>query len=251
MRLAVDVGNTHIVLGRLEDGSVADRYRLETRTGMTADELLNLWELLLDVDDRGDLTLLVASVVPEITKEIHTLDRESPLEARFLEHPWASTPIDVVTDHPERVGSDRVAGATAFHREFGGGVVVDFGTATTLDLISGKGEYCGGVIFPGIEASAHGLSEQAAMLPQVTTEAPEEISITDTQSGLRSGLFHGTAGAVERLIGELVDQSELNPGVPVVATGGGAEQMAELVDSISHVRPNLVLEGLRLSLGKG
>lgn len=250
MKLAVDVGNTHIVLGRLENGRVVDRYRLETRTGMTADELLNSWVLLLELDNPENLELLVASVVPEITKEIRVLDRDTSLEARFLEHPWTSSPVDVVTDHPERVGSDRVAGAIALHDEFGGGVIVDFGTATTLDLVSVDGEYRGGVIFPGLEASAHGLSEQAALLPQVTTEPPKGISFTDTQSGLRSGLYYGTAGAVERLIDELLDQADLKGDAPVVATGGGAQQMASLIDRITHVRQDLVLEGLSYSLGK-
>lgn len=247
----MDVGNTHIVLGRFESGRVLDRYRLETRTGMTADELLNCWSMLLDVEEPETLELLVASVVPEITKEIRALDRDTSLEARFLEPPWTSSPIDVGTDHPERVGADRVAGSVAFHEEFGGGVIVDFGTATTLDLVSAEGVYRGGVIFPGIEASAHGLSEQAALLPQVTTEPPGEISFTDTQSGLRSGLFYGTAGAVERLIDELLDQSDLPGDAPVVATGGGSRQMAHLIGRITHVRRDLVLHGLMASLGKG
>jgi type III pantothenate kinase len=143
-----------------------------------------------------------------------------------------------------------VAGASAFYEEFGSGIIVDFGTATTLDVVTGEGHYEGGVIFPGIEASAVGLSTQAAMLPQVPPDPPNSLSFSDTTSGLQSGLFYGTAGAVERLIDELVDSSSLEAQMAIVATGGGASDMNELTEAITHVRENLVLEGLISSLDK-
>lgn len=246
MKLAMDVGNTHTVLGNIENGAIEQRVRTETRPGMTGDELRLQWDSFFDFSSLDDLTLVVASVVPEITRELRELNRTTELRVFFLEPPWKETPISVNTDRPERVGADRIAGATAFHREFGGGIIVDFGTATTLDLISEDGCYRGGVIFPGIEASASGLAEQAALLPQITTDPPETLSFQDTQSGLRSGLFYGTAGAVDRLLDELIQESDLRADSPVVATGGGAEAMSRLVGRISDVRTDLVIEGLRM-----
>ncbi len=251
MKLAVDIGNTHTVLGRMGEEEIVETVRIETRPRMTGDELRHHWSSFFEYDLIDDLSLVVASVVPELTRELRELRLRTGLDLLLLESPWQQTCIRVGTDRPDRVGADRIAGATAFYQEFGGGIVVDFGTATTLDLISGDGQYQGGVIFPGIEASASGLAEQAALLPQITTDPPEELSYKDTQSGLRSGLFYGTAGAVDRLIDEIIRKSDLSADPSIVATGGGAESMSSLIDYKSHVREDLVLEGLRLLSVKG
>lgn len=246
MKLAVDVGNTHTIVGKIGEGGIERTVRTETRSGMTGDELHQQWSSFFQFESLDELQLVVASVVPELTRELRELRRQFGLDLNLLEHPWNETPITVDTHRPDRVGPDRIAGATAFHREYGGGIIVDFGTATTLDLVSEDGRYEGGVIFPGIEASASGLADQAALLPQITTDPPEELSYEDTQSGLRSGLFYGTAGAVERLIDEIIRESDLPNDPAIVATGGGSEPMSRLIDPITHVRKDLVIEGLRL-----
>lgn len=245
MKVAVDIGNTHTVLGEIKDQTIKNRTRLETRSGMTTDEILDLWTRMIGLNFDAQTELLVASVVPELTNQIRRLRSKVNLTLAILEPPWSDVKIDITTQNPSQVGPDRVAGATALYHEFGQGIVVDFGTATTLDVVTSNGEYRGGVIFPGIEASASGLSGQAAMLPQVSPEVPESFSFDDTRSGLQSGLFYGSAGAVERLVNEMIEEIDLHEDLPIVATGGGAEQMESLTDMITHVRKNLVLEGLR------
>lgn len=246
MKLAVDIGNTHTVLGLVRDGSLVDRWRVQTRSGATADELWHQWKLVIDEDLPRDLRLLVASVVPDLSTEIRQLpSRYLDVEPWFLESPWEDAPVSVETANPESVGADRVAGAVKLYREFGPGLILDFGTATTIDVVNDGGSYEGGVIFPGIEASAIGLSSAAAKLPRVSPEEPDAFSYSDTNSGLLSGLYYGTAGAVERLMDELKDEAGFDGEVPVVATGGGAEAFTRFTDVITDVRPNLVLDGLR------
>lgn len=248
MNLVVDIGNTHIVIGVASQGEIKDHYRIETRSGMTADEIANLWKTMIDVELSNIENVYVASVVPELTKQLQILTEKSPFKTKFLEPPWKNLPIDVETDNPHQVGADRVAGATAFYQEFGAGIIVDFGTATTLDLVTENAEYLGGVIFPGIEASATGLSTKAAMLPEVSAQVPEDFSFSDTISGFRSGLFHGTAGAVEKLIDKIYSNSSLPTNSTIVATGGGSSQLYELTDIINHVRPNLVIKGILICM---
>lgn len=246
MKLIVDVGNTHTVLGLVNDGEMTDRWRVQTRVGATTDELWHHWNMVVDETLTRDLEVLVASVVPDLTTEIRDLSsRYLENDPWFLESPWSETEIEVNTDNPGSVGADRVAGASRFYDEFGGGFILDFGTATTIDVVTDEGTYEGGVIFPGIEASAIGLSSEAAKLPRISPEDTLEFSFSDTRSGLQSGLYYGTAGAVERLIFELNQKVGLGGNVPVVATGGGAEGFTRFTDVISDVRPNLVLDGLR------
>ncbi len=232
-----------------ETGEILRRLRLQTRSGITSDELFHQWSTLLRLPEDEQLELLVASVVPDLTSEIRKLNNREQITVDFLEFPWDEASVKVATENPRQVGADRVAGATAFHEEFGKGIVVDFGTATTLDVITGKGVYKGGVIFPGIEASATGLSTQAALLPRVPADPPDSLKFSDTVSGLRSGLFYGTAGAVERLIDELISATLLDNDFAVVATGGGGEAMSRLAQPITHVRKNLVVRGLVATLG--
>lgn len=247
MELVVDVGNTHTVLGLVKNEDLVNRWRLQTRPGATADELWHQWKLVIDESLPTDLKLLVASVVPDLSREINRLaDRYLSSDPWLLEYPWQESPVTVETDNPESVGADRVAGATKIHSEFGGGMILDFGTATTIDVVTQDGSYQGGVIFPGIEASATGLSSAAAKLPRISPEEPDDFSYSDTNSGLRSGLYYGTAGAVERLMEELKAKAGFTDDVPVVATGGGARAFTRFTDVITDVRPNLVLDGLRL-----
>lgn len=246
MKLVVDIGNTHTVLGLVKNGEMPDRWRVQTRPGATADELWHQWKHVIDEDLPENLEVLVASVVPDLTTEIRRLrPRYLSRDPWFLEPPWDDTSLTVGTDSPESVGADRVAGAVQLHREFGGGLILDFGTATTIDVVTGDGTYRGGVIFPGIEASAIGLSSAAAKLPRISPEGPGEFSYSDTNAGLLSGLYYGTAGAVERLMDELKTRVGFEEDVPVVATGGGAESFTGFTDVITDVRPNLVLDGLR------
>ncbi|MFB6345762.1 MAG: type III pantothenate kinase [bacterium] len=245
MKLVVDVGNTHTVLGLIQDNELVKRRRVETRTGATADELWHFWKMVIDEPLSSGIELLTASVVPDLTTEIERLgDRYLSGTPWILQPPWDETDISVETENPHSVGSDRIAGAAQLFAEFGGGFILDFGTATTIDVVSDSGTYEGGVIYPGIEASSIGLSTEAAKLPRISPEEPEAFTYSSTRSGLKSGLFYGTAGAVERLLEELQQTVDFNGDPAVVATGGGAQSFTQFTDVITHVRPNLVLNGL-------
>ncbi len=245
MTLIVDVGNTRTMMGLYRGGEIVRRWRLETRVGRTTDQTWAEWRRLVGEDLSGSTSVLVASVVPDVTEAIRGLhDRYLEEPPWFLEPPWEAIPIEVGTRSPGAVGADRVAGAAALHARFGGGIVVDFGTATTLDFVDASGVYRGGVILPGLRASARGLASVTAKLPRISPRFPGEFGCADTREGLLSGLYYGTAGAVERIVRELVDHFEPARDPSVVATGGGAEPFVELCSPITAHAPDLVLEGL-------
>lgn len=245
MTLLVDVGNTNTVLGWAEDQSILERWRLETRAGATPDEIWHQWSAMLGDGLASNTPVRVASVVPDLTESIRSLSERYLSRSPFiLEPPWDAAPIEVASVDHEGVGADRVAGATAMYREYGSGIVVDFGTATTVDVVTDPGVYRGGVILTGVRSGAHGLAAAAAKLPLVSPRPPGKISCRSTEEALQSGLFYGTAGAVERVVAELRDRFEMDPQRPIVATGGMADSFRELCEPLTHFDRNLVLKGL-------
>lgn len=245
MKLAVDVGNTHTMLGLYEEGDLRSRWRVRTRPGVTRDEIWAQWKNLMGDALHRDLDVLVACVVPDVTEALLDLQgrylRDRPW---MLEPPWNHLPLEVGTRQPEAVGADRVAGAVALFERHGAGIVVDFGTATTLDFVDDAACYRGGVILPGLEASARGLSNETAKLPLISLRPPEDFQCSDTREGLLSGLYYGTAGAVERIVRELSGTFDVPERHRVVATGGAAKPFLDLCPSITDHAPNLVLDGL-------
>lgn len=245
MKLIVDVGNTQTMMGLYREDRVVERWRMETRPGLTADQTWVEWRGLVGEGLDETVTVLVASVVPDVTETLRALHgRYLDRRPWFLEPPWSDVPIEVGTRNPGAVGADRVAGAVALYERFGGGIVVDFGTATTLDYVDAAGTYRGGVILPGLRASARGLASVTAKLPRISPRAPEDFGCGDTREGLLSGLYYGTVGAVERIVRELIDHFDPPRDPSVVATGGAAEPFVDLCSSITAHAPDLVLEGL-------
>lgn len=248
MLLAVDVGNTNVTFAAFVGSEIVDDWRVATDDRRTADEYAVLLSGLFQVSGwRLDAIdgFVISSVVP---RAIHPLRRFAD-KYLHIENPLvldANTPTGVPIKYqpPTDVGADRIANAVAAHALYGGPViVVDFGTATTLDAISAKGEYLGGAIAPGIETSVEALAAKAAQLRRVQFIRPASAIGSTTIESLQSGVIYGFAGQVDGLVREFVrEMGECT----VVATGGLAELIAPESETIQKVDPHLTLVGLRI-----
>lgn len=248
MLLAVDVGNTETVMGIFREEELAWHWRMTTVPERTADELALLFGGFLEHQelsfDKNVTAVVISSVVPTATQALREMVRRYFGFPPVVVEPGVKTGVPVLTDNPKEVGADRVVNAAAAAAKYGApAIVVDFGTATTFDAVSEKGEYLGGAIAPGIQVSARALEEQTALLPRAELVAPRSAIGKNTVESLQSGLVYGYAsmvdGMVERLAKEL--------GTPtVVATGGLADLVVDECRSIDHHDPWLTLEGLRL-----
>lgn len=248
MLLAVDVGNTNTVLGVFDGEKLAGHWRLETIPGRTGDEyavllrsLLSLGDLDVKALDAGIISCVVPTVLEPIERAAETYLRFRPL----VVGPGIKTGMPVLTDNPREVGADRIVNAVAAYDRFASAVVVvDFGTATTFDCVSARGEYLGGVIAPGLQISADALYEHAAKLPRVEIVRPPKVVGKNTVASIQSGLYFGYVGLVDGIVSRL--RKELGGDVPVIATGGLASVMAREADTINAADPLLTLRGLRI-----
>ena len=248
MLLAIDVGNTETVLGTFHGDELASHWRSSTREDRTADELalmLNGFLAEEGLSFREDVTgVAIASVVPALTQSLREMVVRYLSFAPVVVEPGTRTGISILYDNPKDVGADRIANAAAAHARFGGpAVVVDFGTATTFDVVSANAEYMGGVIFPGIKVSADALFAAAARLPRVEIVPPRGVVAKTTVESVQAGLVYGTAGMVDGVIERIA--KEVGPPV-VIATGGLAPLVVDHCSSVQHHEPWLTLEGLRL-----
>ena len=248
MLLTVDVGNTNTVLGVFEGGELRVHWRLTTRQEQTADEYGILVRNLFagsNLDPGRIAGVALASVVPPLTPVLVELSRQYLGHEPLVVEPGVKTGMPILYEPPADVGADRILNGVAAFAGFGGPVVVlDFGTATTFDVITKRGEYAGGVICPGIGISADALFQRAARLPRVDVRNPGPVIGRSTVTSIQSGLYFGYAAMCEGIIGRIRD--ELGEPVSVVATGGLAETLAVEIPSIEAVDPVLTLSGLRL-----
>jgi type III pantothenate kinase len=250
--LAIDVGNTNIVLGVFRGEELVHSWRLTTLRDRTADELGILVTSLCDHHGirRDDITgIVMASVVPPQTGTMITMVREYFGREPLNLEPGVNSVMPILYDHPREVGADRVVNSVAAYETYGRArqralIIVDFGTATTFDAVSAKGEYLGGVICPGPQISADALFQRAAKLPRIDLRKPSRVIGTNTVASMQSGLFWGYVDMVQGLVGRM--RKELGGEVVVVATGGLASMVAPETDVIDHVDPELTLRGLRL-----
>ena len=248
MLLAVDVGNTQTVFGLYDGEHLAEHWRVATEAERTGDELGVLVGRLLELHDAGfeDVGgVCLSSTVPPLVRAYEELVRDY-LDARLLViGPGTRTGIPIVYDDPREVGPDRIVNAVAARERYGAPcIVVDFGTSTNFDIVSAAGEYVGGVLAPGIEASMDALFARAARLVKVDFSAPPSVIGKTTVGGLQSGLVYGFAGQVDGIVKRI--RGELEAKAPVIATGGLAELIAPHAETIDRVDPLLTLEGLRL-----
>jgi type III pantothenate kinase len=249
MLLAVDTGNTHTVLGLFEGATLRADWRIPTRKDTTADELgVLLRSLFRDAGlESAHLEgMIVSSVVPGLNEVLTRTGRAAFGLTPLMVEPGIRTGMPILYDNPAEVGADRIVNAVAAKVRYGAPVIVlDFGTATTFDVVGPRGEYLGGVIAPGLRISADALFEKAARLSRVDVREPARVIGRNTEESIRAGLFHGYVGLVEGLVRRIRDELG-GPPAPVVATGGLAPVFEKALGFLTAVDAGLTLEGLRL-----
>lgn len=247
MLLAIDVGNTHTVVGVFKDAALVDHWRIATDARRTADELaLVVQGFLTPRGLTGDITgVAICSVVPGATHEVRAMVKRYFHCQPVVVEPGVRTGVPILTDNPKEVGADRIVNALAAVHLFGGPcVIVDFGTATTFDAVSAKGEYLGGAIAPGIEVSVEALGRKGAQLRTVELGRPRSVIGRNTVEALQSGILYGFAGQVDAIVERMI--AELGPATQVVATGGLAPLLLQESRLLAVHEPWLTLVGLRL-----
>lgn len=246
--LTIDAGNTQTVLGVHDGPKILAHWRLATRREQTTDEYGIVVRSLFEAShlDLADIEgVAIASVVPSLTSVLVALSRHYLEREPLLVEPGVRTGMPILYEPPGDVGADRIVNGVAAFAAYGGPViVVDFGTATTFDVVTKKGEYAGGIICPGVMISADALFQRAARLPRVEVRHPGRVIGRSTVGSIQSGLYFGYAAMVEGLIVRIKD--ELKEPARVVGTGGLAEVLAGEIRSIESVDPVLTLTGLRL-----
>ncbi len=253
MLLAIDIGNTNIVLGIFDGETLGQSWRLATRHEGTTDELRVLVSRLFEecsLDMKQVSGVVLSSVVPPLTATVTEMVRQA-FRQETLTIDAANAGLPIRYHAPEDVGADRLVNGLAALTLYGGAgrpvISVDFGTATTFDVISGAGEYVGGVICPGVEISADALFLRAARLPRVDVRRPDHLIGTSTVASMQSGLFFGYVAMVEGIVARLRDELGGDEPAVCVATGGLAGIIAGETSAIDHVSPDLTLHGLRLA----
>jgi len=267
MLLAIDVGNTNIVLGLYDLSAVGDvtsavgeghppglraHWRLDTRASRTGDEYAAVLAQLFALKGMSfaDVAaIIVSSVVPPALFPIEALCRDYLGHEPLIVGPGIKTGIAVLYDNPREVGADRIVNAIAAHARFPqGAVVVDFGTATTFDVVTPRGEYAGGIIAPGLTVSADALYSRTAKLPRVEISRPRTAIGKNTVASIQAGLVFGYAGLVDALVTRIRGEIDFSP--RVVATGGLAPLVAAESTTIDECDDLLTLDGLRLLYGR-
>ena len=251
MLLALDVGNTNIVLGLYGPGpenEMAASWRIATPAMATSDEfgvlLRNLFALR-SVDVSAVDGVAISSVVPQLDSMLRQVcELTFGVKPVFVE-PGVRTGLPILTDNPSEVGADRIVNAVAaFERFHGPAIVVDMGTATTFDVVSAKGEFLGGAIAPGLGISAEALFSRAARLPRIEIRKPAKVIGTGTVDNIQIGLYYGYIGLVDGILERMI--AELGPETRTVATGGLARLIAGGSRFIGEVDEMLTLTGLRI-----
>lgn len=248
MLLAVDVGNTNVVIGVFRGERLLVHWRISTEKGRTADEYGILFRNLLGsegLDFREVKAVAISSVVPPLTPTFEEMCHKYLGVDPMVVGPGVKTGVDIKYENPREVGADRIVNAIAAYAKYGGPlIVVDFGTATTFDVISAQGDYLGGAIAPGIGISTEALFQRAAKLPRIELTRPRSVIGKNTVASMQAGIIFGFAGQVDAVVERI--RKELGTEAFVVATGGLAELIAAETRTIKKVDQMLTLEGLRL-----
>lgn len=248
MLLAIDIGNTNIVFGIFEEKKLIRSWKVKTERNKTCDEYgITLLSLLsLSGPKKSEIkSTILCSVVPPLTPVFQDLSRSLFGINPLVVGPGLKTGMAILYENPLEVGADRVVGAIAAYEKYGGPcIVVDFGTATTFDAVSSKGEYLGGSIAPGIQISAEALYIKTAKLPRIEIKKPKEAIGRTTVASMQSGLYFGYIGLISNIIEEI--KKELSGEAVVISTGGFAAQIGKKIKSINFQEPNLTMDGLRI-----
>jgi type III pantothenate kinase len=244
--LVIDLGNTNLVLGIYRDEELVSSWRLATARERTADEYGILARQLVGDTLHASLEgAIIASVVPPLNGAMTMMvQKYFGVDALFVE-PGVKTGIAIHVDNPQEVGADRIVNCAAAHHEYGGPtVIVDFGTATTFDVVTANAEFVGGVIAPGLNISAEALFARATRLPRVDIRRPDRVIGTNTVVNMQSGIYFGYLGLVDGILARI--RTEVPDLKNVIATGGLATLFAEESEHIDDVDPELTLKGLKI-----
>ena len=249
MLLAIDAGNTNIVFAVHDGKAIRAEWRAMTKTTRTADEYAVLLKDLLDIQGLkfSDIhSAIIATVVPAALFDLRQLCRRFlNCEPLVIGDPDLDLGIGIHMDRPEAVGADRLVNTVAAHDRYKGAlIVVDFGTATTFDIVGENGDYEGGVIAPGANLSAEALHQGAAMLPRVDIQRTQAVIGKDTVPAMQSGLYWGYVGLIEGLIARI--KEEYGRPMTVIGTGGLANLFHKQMTVIDHLDPDLTIRGLVL-----
>lgn len=245
MLLVIDIGNTHTMLGIFRKRKLLADWRIVSSTVKTEDELWITVNLFFDqASVRSDdiSGAVISSVVPNLTSIFEMMITKYLHQSPLVISAALDIGMPIKYENPKAVGADRLCNSVAGYTKYGGPcVVVDFGTATTFDVVSKKGEYLGGVIAPGIETSSIDLQKRTALLPKIELQFPKSIIGTNTVASMQSGILYGAIDAMEGMVKRL--KKEIGNSVTVIATGGFSKLIALKSKIIDHVEPALVLEG--------
>lgn len=252
MILCIDIGNTNIKYGVYDENKLVASFRVSSRLSRTADEYGSVLVNLLT--DRGiekaDITgIIISSVIPALNYTICHMCEYFFNIAPVMVEPGIKTGLNIKTDSPKEVGADIIVNSvSAFHKYGGPIVVIDFGTATTFDVISSSCDLLGVIIAPGIKTSLEGLITSTAQLPMIEIDAPKSVIGKNTKTSMQAGVVFGFAGLVENILKKVKAELKVSD-IKVVATGGLGEIIAKEVSSINRVDRTLTLDGLNLIYG--
>ncbi|MEC7785813.1 MAG: type III pantothenate kinase [Nitrospinota bacterium] len=248
MLLAIDVGNSNNVIGLFSGEKLLTHWRIRTEWNRTADEywvLIKEFILLNNVETEIIDDIIIACVVPPLVPILQGMAKKYFLCEPLIVGPGVKTGISILYRNPSEVGADRIVNSVAAFEKYGGPlIIVDFGTATTFDVVSDKGEYLGGCIFPGVQISLEALFKNTAKLPRVDMTLPEKVIGKSTVESLRSGAVYGFSGMVEAIVSQIKD--ELDQNARVIATGGVLDWITNKTSVIDTLDPFLTLDGLRI-----
>ena len=248
MLLAIDAGNTNIVIGIHDGSSWLNHWRIRTVAEKMPDEYRVILKQLLQDGGLGPADIrqvVISSVVPQLTGKLKEMAVNLTGKPPVIVGPGVKTGIKIRTSNPSEVGTDLVCNAVAAWNRFKQNcIVIDFGTALTFTAISAAGEMQGVAIAPGLQAAAESLSKATAQLPQVWLEQPSTVLGKNTIHSIQAGIFFGYTGLVEKIVEKM--KQEITGDVIVIGTGGRADIIAPLTDAISVIEPWLILEGLRI-----
>jgi type III pantothenate kinase len=248
MLIVVDIGNTHTAFGLFDGDALRFDWRAETRSERTGDELAAILRGVFELeglDLRQIDAAIISSVVPPATLPMERLFARYFKLAPLVVGPGMKTGMPVLYENPRDLGADRIVNAVAAYARFPqGAIVVDFGTATTLDVVTARGEYAGGIITPGLLISADALYRATAKLPRVEIARPKAVVGTNTVASIQSGLVFGYAGMIDTLVGRIRAEVAYEP--RVVATGGLGALVARESSTIDEYDDLLTLRGLKL-----
>jgi type III pantothenate kinase len=248
MLLAIDIGNTTIAMGFFEKKALINNWSVRSEREKTADEYSIMFLELLRfaaIDPSAVRGVIISSVVPPLTPAFQVLSQSLFGIKALVVGPGLRTGMPILYENPGEVGADRVVASIGAFEKYGGPcIVVDFGTATTFDAVTAKGEYLGGAIAPGIQISAEALYLRTAKLPRIEVVKPKKAIGRTTVASMHAGIYFGYIGLVNAIIAEITKELGAEP--KIVITGGFATQLGPEIKAPHHHEPHLVLEGLRI-----